>query len=144
MPGRLALAFGAAALFASTFLNWFPGRFEGAYFNRSNGAPAYSGIFSASAGMDAWQAFSAMDILLAALAAAVAVAALVGRPAAIALLAAVAVALAGVVLYESFNPPTEVGRLLGPGAVVAFGSLVLIAAVGAFVAGRRGPGASRP
>ena len=129
MAARVLLALTAGVLLASTFLNWFPAGIEGAYLNRSVGAPAYSGVVSVVGDSDAWEAFSVLDVLMAALAAAAALAALVWRLTALASVAAAAAVLGGVVLYRAFDPPAERIVSLGPGMVVGFGSLVLLAAV---------------
>jgi hypothetical protein len=128
----LAIAAGALLLLA-TFLDWYSGvnGIEGAYFNRSAGAPAYAGVFSAwGDASNAWQAFSGLDIALAGSAAAAAIAGLSAfrpRPAvtrAACLVAAAAAVGAGARTPERvFDRPGLTG--LGPGAVIGFAALVL-------------------
>jgi hypothetical protein len=104
-------AVGAVALFASTFMNWYPG-VEGAYFNRSEGAPATAGVFSsAEPWLDAWQSFAFLDVVLALLAAASLALALIlmrGTRAVAAAWTAVAlaaIAAGGVVAIAARRPP---------------------------------------
>jgi hypothetical protein len=91
---------------------------------------AYAGVVSVFSSANAWRAFSVLDILLATLAAVTLVAALIWRVAALALVAVAATMLGGVVLYRAFESHDPFfGSLVGPGMVVGFGSLVLIAVV---------------
>jgi hypothetical protein len=127
MVARVVLAFGAASLFFSTFLNWFPAGIEGAYLNRSVGVPAFSGTVAVFGTANAWQAFSVIDVLLAALVVTGAAAALVWRAAILAVVACAATILGGVVLYRAFEPPSQFFGWIGPGMVVGFGALIVIA-----------------
>jgi hypothetical protein len=126
MVKRALLTLSAATLLISTFLNWFPGGFEGAYLNRSAGKPAFSASFHVFGSNDAWQAFSVIDVLLGALVAACTVAVLLWRVAPLFLVAGGAGILGGIVLCKAFDSP--VLDWVGPGPVLAFGSLVLMAA----------------
>jgi hypothetical protein len=145
IPPLLAVI-GACGLLAATFMVWYAGvgGVEGAYFNRSAGAPAYAGVFSAwGSGDTAWQAFAALDVALAvfvALALTVALGAVGLLPSRLHRLACLATAIGGVgvgawVLERAFERPELVG--LGPGAVIGFAAIV-VATLGAFLSVARG------
>src|SRR5207248_7519373 len=59
---RALLVVGACGVLASTFLRWHSG-LEGAYFNRSIGAPGYAGVFGVF-GRNAWDVFTGLAITL--------------------------------------------------------------------------------
>jgi hypothetical protein len=127
---------GAVALFASLFMHWYA-TIEGAYFNRSVGAPAYGGSFSDDGWSNAWQAFAGVDVVLAAcvVVAAVAAVLLAWRRATRA--AAVAAAVAGVtglglVVWRIVDQPFDFGEGfgIGVGGVTAACALSVIAAGG--------------
>lgn len=145
-PGRawvpsLLLVAGACGLLVATFLEWHSGlNIEGAYFNRSTGAPAYAGVFSGwGHGDNAWQSFSGLDVALGAfagLALLAAFGAFRSAPSRLRTGVSVATAAAGLgvgawMLERVFDRPALVG--LGPGPVVGFAS-VAVAFVGAALA----------
>lgn len=67
MAGVLLAGGGGALVGASTFLDWFRHTgIEGAYFNKSVGAPAYAGIFDPWS--DAWESFGWLRYALVAVA----------------------------------------------------------------------------
>jgi hypothetical protein len=144
---------GAVVLFASTFLHWYPpAEIEGAYFNRSVGAPAYAGSFSSDGWANAWQAFAVVDLLLmlcvlAALAAAIL---LLRRPSLqAAAWVAVGAGLAGLalVLWRTIDEPDDIvpsGLGVGIGPVVAAAALVGVAAGGIVAAATARPASAPP
>jgi hypothetical protein len=136
---------GAIALVVSTFLPWYSTpHFEGAYFDRSVGAPAYSGTFSAwSSWTNAWGSFAVVDLMLvlcgaAALAAAVV---LLRRRAAARTAGFVATGAGGLglalVIWRTIDEPGDTAEPfrigLGSGVVVAAAALTAITAGGLFV-----------
>ena len=129
---------GALVLLASTFLDWYPTGIEGAYFNRSMGRLELQEGFKADAWTNAWQAFSVVDLVLAACMAVglwAAATVLRGGPRRTAgrvAMAAGAIGL-GLVGWRTFEEPFEaIG--VGPGAVLAACALLTIAFGGAVAA----------
>jgi hypothetical protein len=124
---------GGCGLLGAMFLDWYAGLgIEGAYFNRSVGAPAYAGVFSAwGSGDNAWEAFAGLDIALAAFAVLALFLGVAGlrssapklraRASAATFLAGLGVA--GWTLERIFDRPELVG--LGPGAVLGFAAVVV-------------------
>jgi hypothetical protein len=127
---------GALVLFASMFLHWYP-VLEGAYFDRSVGAPA-NGSFTAGVWLNAWESFAVVDLALAACVA-------TGLWSAATLLrrgphrvtgytaiAAGAIGL-GLVVWRIVDQPFELGEGggVGVGAVIAVAALLTIAFGGA-------------
>jgi hypothetical protein len=142
MPSLLVL--GGCTLIAAMFLRWYTGvAIEGAYFNRSVGAPAYAGVFNGG-GRSAWDAFSAFDVVLAVFAVLAVVAGLGGLgllAASVARSACIVVAVGGIgvgawTLERVFDRPVLSG--LGPGAVIGFTAIV-ISVLGAWLSLRSGP-----
>jgi hypothetical protein len=130
---------GAVALFISTFLHWYPA-VEGAYFDRSTGAPADAGVFSpGEPWLNAWEAFEWTDLLLLGCV-------VLGLAATAALLRAASVRTAGwaaiaagafglaLVVWRTVDQPGDFGGDLGfgvgIGAVLAASALVALAAGG--------------
>jgi hypothetical protein len=139
LPPLLAIV-GGFGLVAATFMAWYAGGdIEGAYFNRTIGAPAYAGVFSTWAGgRNAWEAFTTLDIALvvfAALALAAGLGALSSVPARLRRVVCLATVFGGIgvsawVLDRIFDRPVFVG--LGPGAVIGFAAIV-VAVLGALL-----------
>jgi hypothetical protein len=123
----------------STFLGWYP-VLEGAYFNRSSGDSVFVGTTPA---LNAWEAFSVIDLVLAVVVAigAWAAATLVrGRARQLAGGTALAAAVVGfgLVIWRTVDDPVALGTGVGVGAVLAACALLTIAGGGALaVAGRR-------
>jgi hypothetical protein len=133
---------GAVALLASTFLDWYPGVIEGAYFNRSAGPSAFVG--GSTGAVNAWQAFAGVDLALAAVVAAGAWAGvtLIRRPSdrlAGATAVAAGVTGLGLVIWRTFDEPLGAGTGVGIGAVVAACAALTIAFGGVVAEVARGP-----
>jgi hypothetical protein len=120
---------GGCVCIGATFLRW-GSTIEGAYFNRSEGAPAYAGVFR-DGGENAWEAFSGLDIALATFGGLAVIAGLLAlstRTPALRNAAGLVISIAGLcvgawVLERAFNEPQPAGT--GPGTVLGFGSIVL-------------------
>jgi hypothetical protein len=127
-------AVGAIVLLLSTFLDWYPEGVEGAYFNRSVGAPADDAVFVPVGGINAWQAFAVVDLALAVVSAVAAWAALAAfrrRSDRVANLAATlggAIAL-GLTIWRSIDEPLVLSGV-GLGPVVAAAAATAIACGG--------------
>jgi hypothetical protein len=137
-------AIGAVALFVSTFLHWYP-VVEGAYFNRSVGAPHDRAVFGVGAWLNAWESFAVVDLALAACVAAGlwAAATLLRRGPHVSTgataIAAGAIGL-GLVVWRLVDQPFDLSAT-GPGPVLAACALLTIAfgGVTAALAARRDP-----